>query len=152
MGFEWVALKNYKRHYVCLDCQKGFKRASKQDMKNPEQSDLSDLMERYYAGHSSKNIIQYIDSAFKQMKAVCPQCREAMIQVSHDFEVPRQRDTKAWKELRKRLHHRTLPVYDSYIHWHRLQLQQASIAPATTSMLQDNLEKLAKVKSDTNAK
>ena len=46
-----------------------------------------------------------------------------MIQVSYAFEVPKQRDSKVWKELRKGLDGKTSPNFETYIHWHRLQLQ-----------------------------
>lgn len=144
MGFEWIALKNYKRHYVCLDCQKGFKRASQKDMKNPVSSDLSDLMERYYVSHTDEDILDFINASYQKIKAVCPQCRESMIQVSYDFEVPKQRDTKAWKEVRKRLSHRTKPTYDTYIHWHRLQVKQGTGDSAEMKVIRQNMEKLEK--------
>lgn len=77
MGFEWLTNKPYKRHYICLNCRKGFKRPSKEDIISAE----------------SKESYQ----------PTCPQCQQHMIQVDYTFKVPKQRDKKAWKELEKQL-------------------------------------------------
>lgn len=76
MGFEWIESKPYKRHYICLKCQKGFKRSSEKDLVSSE---------------SKKNY-----------QPTCPQCQLKMIQVPYTFEVPKKKDKKAWKKLEER--------------------------------------------------
>jgi hypothetical protein len=100
MSFEWLPAKNYKRHYICLKYQKGFKRASKEDMKNPVNDDFSNLMNDYYETTSQIAIIKYINATHEKIKIRCPQCKNAMKQVHYNFEVPSLRDDKSWKQLR----------------------------------------------------
>lgn len=76
MGFEWLASKPYKRHYICLNCRKGFKRSSEKDLVSSE---------------SKENY-----------EPTCPQCQKKMTQVPYTFEVPKQKDKKAWKKLVER--------------------------------------------------
>lgn len=74
MGFEWLADDPYyKRHFICLPCKKGFKRASTLEIKNAQN--------------------------LQNERVNCPQCRKKMIQVPYTFEVPPKRDQKAWKQL-----------------------------------------------------
>ncbi|MBC8753512.1 hypothetical protein H2O64_02440 [Kordia sp. YSTF-M3] len=143
MGFEWLPAKNYKRHYICLKCQKGFKRASKEDIKNPVDDDFSNLMSDYYEATSQIDIVKYINAAYEKIKVSCPQCKNAMKQVHYDFEVPALRDNKSWKNLRATL--LTTIDYETYIHWHRIQLQETPPNTSTYQLLTQNLEKLSKL-------
>jgi len=145
MGFEWLSIKNYKKHYICLKCQKGFKRASKQDMKHPKPEDLSKIMEEYYSSDNQQGIVQYIDSRYQELKVICPHCQNKMLQMHYDFEVPRQRDTKSWQALRERLSSQTLINYDRFIQWHRLALQKAKRNSERQKMLKQNLAKLERI-------
>ncbi len=142
MGFDWLPAKNYKRHYICLNCQKGLKRASKEDMKHPVDDDFSNLMNDYYATTSQTDIVKYINAAYEKIKVSCPQCKNAMKQVHYDFEVPSQRDTKSWKHLREIV--QTTIDYETYIHWHRIQLQRTASNTEKYTLLIQNLEKLKK--------
>lgn len=142
MGFDWVAPKNYKRHYICLDCQKGFKRPSKKDMKHEESADLSDLMERYYALETRQDIIEYIDLAYQNIKAVCPNCGNHMLQVHYNFEVPPHRDDRAWKKLRSTMSDKTKVSYNVPIQWHYLALKKEVEHAVETTELKENLAKL----------
>ena len=111
MGFEWLTPKNYKRHYICLECQKGFKRSSKEDMKNPVSEDFSNLMNEYYHSATHQDIVKYINAKYKTLEVVCPNCQNKMLQVHYVFEVPSKRDDKSWKLLRKRFSDRTVLKY-----------------------------------------
>ncbi|QHI38577.1 hypothetical protein IMCC3317_39710 [Kordia antarctica] len=140
MGFEWLPTKNYKRHYICLKCQKGFKRASKEDMKNPVNDDFSNLINEYYETASKTDIVKYINARHQKIKVSCPQCKNAMLQVHYDFEVPSQRDTKSWKHLRETL--QTTIDYETYMQWHRIKLQETPPNTPEYKLLKLNLEKL----------
>jgi len=145
MGFEWLPAKNYKRHYICLKCQKGFKRASKKDMKNPLNHDLSNLMEDYYDANSHIYILKYIKLAHQYIKVSCPECSNEMKQVHYDFEVPSQRDMKSWKELQATL--QTTINYKTYIQWHLIKLQETTPNTTEYKLLKQNLEKLKKTEN-----
>ena len=145
MGFEWLPSKNYKRHYICLKCQKGFKRPSKKDMKNPTSEDFSDLMKDYYLYSRQQDIVKYIKAKYQEITVVCPNCQNKMLQVHYDFEVPRQRDDKSWKILPKRLSSKTILKYDTYIIWHHLALKNVVANSAEWKTLQQNLVKLERL-------
>jgi hypothetical protein len=145
MGFEWVPLKNYKRHYICLNCQKGFKRASKEDMKEPKSMDFSNLMEDYYTSGIEQDLVEYIKTAHKQLEVICPNCQGSMLQVHYDFEVPPRRDDNSWKKLRKTMSSQMILQYDRYIQWHRLKIQKEVVTPVELSVLKQNLVKLEKI-------
>lgn len=142
MGFEWVPLKNYKRHFICLKCQKGFKRSSEKDMKHPVSTDLSNLMNEYYTSASKQDIVKYIEAAYQKLKIVCPNCRNQMVQVHYDFEVPSQRDNRSWKSLRETMSSKTAINYPSYIQWHHSALGKAAVGSDEFKLLKHNLEKL----------
>lgn len=144
MSFDWIASKNYKRHYICLDCQKGFKRPSKKDMKHPKNTDLSDLMEKFYSSEEEQDIIAYIKTAHQQLKVVCPNCRNQMIQVHYNFEVPSQRDNKSWNKIKKDMVSKTMIDYTTYISWHKLELKTITKDSAKFENIQLNLSKLVK--------
>jgi predicted nucleic acid-binding protein len=148
MGFDWLAAKNYKRHYICLNCQKGFKRASEEDMKHSETHDFSDLMTEYYAATTKQDIVKYIQAAHQKMNVICPNCQALMLQVHYNFEVPRQRDTKSWKVLQKTMSSETIIKYDTYIEWHRLELQKVVANSVEFELLKGNFVKLESLKSD----
>lgn len=76
MGFEWLSPKPYKRHYICINCRKGFKRPAEKDIISSESQ--------------------------KKYQPTCPQCQQEMTQVSYTFEVPKNKDKKAWKNLEER--------------------------------------------------
>ncbi|MEL7146815.1 MAG: hypothetical protein AAFO69_10635 [Bacteroidota bacterium] len=79
MGFEWIPPDQYyKKHFICLKCQKGFKRASDLEIK--------DLL--------------------KAKEATCPQCGTPMTQVDYNFEVPSTNKDKQWKKLRQQYENR----------------------------------------------
>lgn len=142
MGFDWLPAKNYKRHYICLHCQKGFKRASTKDMKNPVHDDFSNLMNVYYEATPQTDIVKYINTAYEKIKVTCPECKNAMKQVHYNFEVPSQRDTKSWKHLRETV--QTQIDYETYIHWHCMQLQKMSPNTPIYTLLKQNVETLEK--------
>ncbi|MFK7797458.1 MAG: hypothetical protein AB8E82_08385 [Aureispira sp.] len=140
MGFEWLPAKNYKKHYICLHCQKGFKRASDEDRKHKRaKENIHSLMETYYASNQRLNIVQYIDAVHIQQQEFCPQCQEAMIQVSYVFEVPRQRNQRAWNALKERLGTKQMLDYQRYIHWHEMQLKNADLDKVLLAQIQNNL-------------
>jgi DNA-directed RNA polymerase subunit RPC12/RpoP len=145
MGFEWIASKNYKRHYICLKCQKGFKRPSQEDMKHSDATDLSDLMTKYYASDTLQDIVKYICVAHQKLKVACPNCQFQLLQVHYDFEVPRQRDTKSWKNLQKTMSTKILINYETYIHWHRLELQKVVANSVKFKLLTQNVAKLESI-------
>lgn len=125
MGFEWLPVKNYKRHYICLDCQKGYKRPSKKDMKEEERGAIPyNLMELYYNSDKKQDIVQYIREVYQEHKVTCPQCQKPMLQVSYVFKVPKQRDNKAWKDLKTYFGDKARPNYGRYIKWHQLHLDK----------------------------
>jgi len=142
MGFEWLPTKNYKRHYICLACQKGFKRPSEKDLKHAESSDLSNLMPDYYAARSEQDLVTYITEAHQKLKAVCPNCQAPMLQVHYDFEVPSIRDDTAWKMLRKTLSSKMTFDVTIYIQWHRMELEKVAVNSAQYKLLLKNLKKL----------
>ena len=148
MGFEWVPLKNYKRHYICLKCQKGFKRPSEEDMKHSKSTDFSDLMDEYYASGTQQDIVKYINVSHQKMKVVCPNCQYLMLQVHYDFEVPPQRDKKSWKTLQKTMKSKTTLKYDTYIQWHHLALQKVVANSVKFKILKQNLTKLERVSTN----
>jgi len=144
MGFDWIAPKNYKRHYICLKCQKGFKRPSVQDMKYAKFTDFSNLMNEYYDSDTKQDIIKYINGRFEELKVVCPNCQNNMLQVHYNFEVPSQRDSKSWKKLQQTLSSKMVISYDTYIEWHRLALEKVAVNSEKYKLLQQNLAKLKK--------
>ncbi|MEM7102912.1 MAG: hypothetical protein AAF502_07285 [Bacteroidota bacterium] len=145
MGFEWLPAKKYKRHYICLNCQKGFKRPPEKDMKNPEANNLSNLMSDYYSSGKHQDLIEYINDANQKTKATCPHCKNAMIQVHYDFEVPPQRDSRAWKKLQASMAGKANIKYDTFINWHRLELKQPAVSKAKSNLLKQNLAKLERI-------
>jgi len=150
MGFEWIPKKQYKRHYICLGCQKGFKRPPKEDMKHDESVDLSNLMHAYYEAGTAQDIVKHIREKHDRLQVVCPHCQHHMIHVHYDFEVPPQRDHKSWKKLRMNLQAKTELDYTSYIHWHKLALKEEGSKTAQFRILQRNLEKLEQAQKDRN--
>ena len=147
MGFEWIPIKNYKRHYICLDCQKGFKRPSEKDMKNSESTDFSNLMNEYYATEAKQDIVKYIQKTYEKIKVVCPNCQNNMLQVPYTFEVPKQQDKKSWKTIQETWSSKTIINYNSYIHWHQLELQKITPNSTTHKLLTQNIEKLKSIVS-----
>ena len=145
MGFDWLAPKNYKRHFICLGCQKGFKRPSEKDMKHAPSSDLSNLMDDYYASDSGQDIVKFIETAYQKLEVVCPHCGNQMLQVHYNFEVPPQRDQASWKKLRHSMQPKTEIKYDGYIQWHRLAIQREEARSARIKVLTQNLAQLEKM-------
>ena len=145
MGFEWLSPKNYKRHFICLKCQKGFKRPSERDMKHSESKDFSNLMNDYYSYETQQDIVKYIMAAHQKLKVVCPNCQNQMLQVHYDFEVPPLRDSKSWKSLQKTMLPKTIIDYETYIHWHRLELKKVAAGSVEFKMREQNLVKLEKM-------
>lgn len=148
MGFDWIAAKNYKRHYICLKCQKGFKRPSKEDMKYPKSTNFSDLMTEYYASGTQQDIVKYIHAAHQKIKVICPNCQYLMLQVHYNFEVPSQRDTKSWKVLQKTMSSEIIIKYDSYIAWHHVELKQVLVNSDKFKLLKQNIAKLERMSID----
>ena len=142
MGFDWLSPKNYKRHYICLECQKGFKRPSEKDMKHSEQFDLSNLMNEYYVSEGEQDILKYISASHKKLNVVCPNCQGQMLQVHYNFEVPPQRDKNSWKSLQKEMSSKTSIKYDVYINWHLQELTNADKHSPIFKRLKQNLSKL----------
>ncbi len=147
MGFEWLQKKNYKRHYICLRCQKGFKRPSIKEMKHAENQDFSNLMNEYYQESIEQDIVKYINDRYQALRVICPHCQNQMLQVAYDFEVPSMRDNKSWEQLRKVMHPKTIIDYNTYIIWHQLELQKAKRKTARFKLLKVNLEKLKSQKT-----
>jgi len=145
MGFEWLPAKNYKRHYICLKCKKGFKRPSEADMKHSVSTDFSDLMNEYYANDIQQDIIKYIDAAYRTLKVVCPNCQNSMLQVDYNFKVPPQRDKKSWKILQERFFSSPVIHYKVYVEWHRIALQKVVSNSIEYKKLKQNLEKLERI-------
>lgn len=142
MGFDWLPAKNYKRHYICLSCKKGFKKSSKQDMKHSYSDDFSNLMNEYYNANSSQDIVAYINEAYQKLKVVCPNCTNEMTQVHYNFEVPSQRDKKAWETLQKEMANKNDVDYSLYLKWHQLELKKKIENSDKLKLLQENLSKL----------
>lgn len=142
MGFDWIPYKNYKRHYICLNCQKGFKRPSKKDMKHSVSVDLSNLMDEYYSSEVEQDILEYINAAHQKRRVVCPNCEHQLLQVHYNFEVPPRRDNKSWKALKERMSFKLLPQYNTYVHWHLSALQKTIGNLAQSKKLEQNLAKL----------
>lgn len=145
MGFDWIVLKNYKRHYICLKCQKGFKRPSEKDMKHPKSTNFSTLMSQYYTSDMQQDIVKYIDAAHQKMKVICPNCENLMLQVHYNFEVPPQRDSKSWKKLQKTMTSEIIINYNTYIGWHHLELDKVAVDSIKYKLLKQNIVKLEKV-------
>ena len=148
MGFDWLVHKNYKRHYICLKCQKGFKRPSEEDMKHSNATDLSNLMNEYYASGTEQDIVKYIYAAHQKMNVVCPNCQGLMLQVHYNFEVPPQRDNKSWKTLQKTMSSEIEINYDNHIQWHHLALQKEVANSIKFKLLKQNLATLEKMSAD----
>ncbi|MGJ8743243.1 hypothetical protein [Polaribacter sp.] len=145
MGFEWLSKKNYKRHYICLKCQKGFKRASDEDMKFSKNTDLSNLMQDYYISEEKKDIVKYVNAAFKKLNITCPNCKNKMLQVHYDFEIPSQHDHSSWKGIKKTMSHKLKINYDVFIQWHLLELNKVAANSSKFKILKQNLQKLESV-------
>ncbi|WP_156112408.1 hypothetical protein [Lacinutrix jangbogonensis] len=111
-------------------------------MKHTKSIDFSGLMEEYYASGTQQDIIKYINKAFQEIRVVCPNCKNQMLQVHYDFEVPAQHDLKSWKNLQENMSSKTVIQYGTYIHWHQLELQKVAENSITFKELQLNLEKL----------
>ncbi|KZE75916.1 hypothetical protein [Paenibacillus elgii] len=62
----------YKNIYACFSCRKVFKQTSEYELSK-------------------------IEAANRQYK--CPQCGEVMNNMGHDFQAPKQKDTKQWKKV-----------------------------------------------------
>ena len=145
MGFDKIPVKNYKRHFICFQCQKGFKRPSENDLVHSGATDLSEIMNAYYDSDSKVDIVKYIEDAYQKIKAVCPNCKAAMVQVDYNFEVPPLRDNKAWKLLQQQMSSTIDISYDVYLHWHKLALEEPQLKPNKRQMLECNVTKLEKV-------
>ena len=115
MGFEWLPKKNYKQHYICLECKKGFKKPSFKDIKNVKSSDFSNLMKDYYALKNRNDILIWVKEAYNNLKVICPNCKNNMIKVHYDFEVPSMKDNKSWKRLQKTLASKLIKKYQDKI-------------------------------------
>lgn len=142
MGFDWINPKNYKTHYICLDCQKGFKRSNSKELKHQPNTDFSSLMEDFYEQASEQDIIAYIQKAYDTLKVKCPNCSNQMVEMHYNFEVPPQRDNKAWKEIRLRYANKLLIPFENYIHWHELRIRATDNCPERQKLLAKNLKKL----------
>lgn len=152
MGFDWVPQKKYKRHYICLKCKKGFKRSSEEEMKDSISKDFSNLIKEYYASSSQKDIVKYIKNKHQEIKVICPNCQNGMLQVHYNFEVPAQRDNKSWKKIQKTLSPKTVLNYDIYIQWHLLELQDTVAKSPKYKLLKQNLVKLENASQATKEK
>ncbi len=148
MGFDWIAPKNYKRHYICLNCQKGFKRPSKEDMKHPKSLDFVNLMDKYYELDIQQNILEYINEAHQKINVICPNCQGLMQQVHYNFEVPSHRNSKAWKILQKTMAFDNTINYNIYIKWHITVLKEGVKDPDKLESIKRNLETLNNVSKD----
>ena len=139
MGFDWIAPKNYKRHFICLPCQKGFKRSSEKDMINDTSIDIPTLLEKYYQTEEKMDILRFIMNALDKAKVACPNCRGEMVLVHYNFEVPPFRDKKAWQTLRDQYSTKTHAPLTPYIHWHRQALQEANLSTDKHNKIKQNL-------------
>ncbi len=142
MGFDWIPSKNYKRHYICLNCKKGFKKPAITDVKHAKYTDYSSLMDTYYRASLDRDIIRYIQDAIIKAKVVCPNCGGNMLQVDYNFKVPAQRDIKYWNKLEKSLTAKGKITLNTFIQWHILELQKVAVNTTKQIVLKANLEKL----------
>lgn len=142
MGFDWLPAKNYKRHFICLNCQKGFKKTSEKDLKNSEFFDVYSLMNQYYSSEKEQDIVQFIEVAYQKLKVVCPNCKNKMLQVHYNFEVPSKNDSKSWKTLKKEMQHKMTINFDVYLQWHQSELKKQTTSSDKIKALKENLAKL----------
>lgn len=61
-----------------------------------------------------------------------------MLQVHYNFEVTPQRDNKSWKNLQKTLSSKMVIPYDTYIEWHRLELEKVVVNSVEYKTLKSN--------------
>lgn len=146
MGFEWLTHKKYKRHYICLHCQKGFKRPPLSDMKEEEFFELSVSMEDFYASNSSTDLLEYITHASVKTKPVCPQCKGGLRPVPYIFEVPSKNKKKNWKDLEARFNHKdSSELYEAFYYWHLNALTKTDTHSALGKKLRANKERIEKL-------
>jgi len=70
-------LHTYKEPFACFDCRKVFKQTSR-----------CELTESQQPAPGEKRIV------------LCPQCRQPMADMGHDFKAPKQSDVKQWEKVR----------------------------------------------------
>lgn len=128
--------KDYKRHYVCFDCRKQFKRPTLADvMEHRGRRDVLNELWRTYsspAEHAAverrfKTSLVQLRSEYHALISKCPQCGHQMADLGLDFRPPPKANVRAWKSIRAayRLGHR----------WHSCGCDGPGFIPATRQEL-----------------
>lgn len=79
MGMCFCQTGPYKEHFVCFSCRKMFKRPSIADVPVHERP-----------------------ASYEEYRPTCPECGRLMHNLGKEFEPPKQRDLKAWREVERR--------------------------------------------------
>ncbi|WP_196894772.1 hypothetical protein [Aureivirga marina] len=105
MSYYLQKIKRYKRHFICVDCRKGFKKSNEKDFAE-KNGELSLLLNAFYFSKPKKKLSKKEKDALKlkyfERVEDCPQCNQKMKEVSMSFKAPAKNKLKEWKELMKK--------------------------------------------------
>jgi hypothetical protein len=109
------AMVPYKEHYACFKCRKAYKKPP-----------LSDLPQQPKEG--------------EERIVLCPQCREPMHNLGHDFKAPAQDNVKQWKKAER--------LFELGITFHSCGCCGPGLRPATLRDIEPFLEEQRSVKEE----
>ena len=93
----------YKRHFICVECRKGFKQPNEKDMADAN-GELSIFLDAFYFSKPRKrvpkDIVAQLRKKYFQNEIKCPECAAPMTEVSKGFLIPPKRKAKEWEALR----------------------------------------------------
>lgn len=110
--------KKYKRHFVCFECRKQFKRPPLEDVL-ADQGTLDTYLRLLKASSNARRarIEQAVGTTreamerdYRELVFKCPQCSSAMADLGLDFKPPRSSAAHAWERLKA--------VYRIGVAWH----------------------------------
>jgi hypothetical protein len=81
------AYKIYKPHYACFACHKTFKQPFHYES-------VSQKTSRGGYSHASKIVVG-------NDQPVCPECRQPMHHMGHEFKAPKQSNKKQWEKVKQ---------------------------------------------------
>src|SRR5689334_22195798 len=79
MGMCFCQTGRYKEHFVCFACRKMFKKTAYAQLPGAKRP-----------------------STYEEYQPTCPQCGQLMHNLGKEFEPPKQRNLKAWRDVEQR--------------------------------------------------
>jgi len=104
MGNYWLRkTKRYKRHFLCFQCRKNFKKPNEKDLAEAN-GELSILLNAFYYSKPkkkvSKELVQYLKEKYFNTKEKCPECALEMVEVPMSYETPTKKNINEWRNLK----------------------------------------------------